>query len=415
MKRAALIPILKAALDALPAEPAAPAFVVDPATLGRYAGTYRAGAGGMTMTVSAQEGSLSAQVQGQPAFRLTPSAAGVFRVPEVNATLTFNERGGLVESMLLVQGPATIVLRARCPGTAPRRRIAHRARRTARTHRTHCTHCTHCTHRTQELAFVPRRGRRGNGDGQRAVTEWDVTSGKNIKWKTPIPGIANSSPITWGNRVFVTTAISKAGDKSFRTGLYGDVKPVDDLSEHEWKVYALDKATGKIVWERTAFSAAPKVKRHTKATQANSTPATDGRRIVAAFGSIGLLIAWDMNGKELWRADLGVLDSGWFFDPSFQWGHSSSPIIHRNSVILQADMQKGSYIAAWDLEYRQAALEDGARGRNTHVGHTCDRERAVGAKRARHKRHEDTRLRSRRPASCCGRSDRIPKSPSARR
>jgi outer membrane protein assembly factor BamB len=147
----------------------------------------------------------------------------------------------------------------------------------------------------------------------------------------------------------VTTAISKAGDKSFRTGLYGDVKPVEDLSEHEWKVYALDKPTGKIVWERTAFSGTPKVKRHTKATQANSTPATDGRRIVAAFGSIGLLIAWDMNGKELWRADTGVLDSGWFFDPSFQWGHSSSPIIHGNSVILQADMQKGSYIAAWDL------------------------------------------------------------------
>jgi outer membrane protein assembly factor BamB len=189
----------------------------------------------------------------------------------------------------------------------------------------------------------------GNGDGQRAVSEWDIASGKNIKWKTPIPGIANSSPITWGNRVFVTTAISKAGDKSFRTGLYGDVKPVEDLSEHEWKVYALDKATGKIMWERTAFSGTPKVKRHPKGTQANSTPATDGRRIVAAFGSIGWLIAWDMNGKELWRADLGILDSGWFFDPSFQWGHSSSPIIYRNSVILQADMQKGSYIAAWDL------------------------------------------------------------------
>ena len=121
------------------------------------------------------------------------------------------------------------------------------------------------------------------------------------------------------------------------------------MSEHEWKVYALEKATGKIVWERTAFTGTPKVKRHTKATQANSTPATDGRRIVAVFGSIGLLIAWDMNGKELWRANLGILDSGWFFDPSFQWGHSSSPIIYRNSVILQADMQKGSYVAAWDL------------------------------------------------------------------
>jgi len=346
MKRAALIPILKAALDALPAEAAPPAFAVDPATLGRYAGTYRADVGGMTMTVSAQEGSLNAQMQGQPAFRLTPSAAGVFRVPEVNATLTFNERGGLVESMLLEQGPAKIIFARVVPGTAAAAPSAPVASTSAPT----------SPIATADKPNAPRnwpsfRGEAGsgNGDGQRAVTEWDVTSGKNIKWKTPIPGIGNSSPITWGNRVFVTTAISKAGDKSFRTGLYGDVKPVDDLSEHEWKVYALDKATGKIVWERTAFTGTPKVKRHTKATQANSTPATDGRRIVAVFGSIGLLVAWDMNGKELWRADLGILDSGWFFDPSFQWGHSSSPIIHRNSVILQADMQKGSYIAAWDL------------------------------------------------------------------
>ena len=119
MKRAALIPILKAALDALPAEPAAPAFVVDPATLGRYAGTYRAGTAGMTMTVTVQEGTLTAQVPGQPAFRLTPSAAGVFRVPEVGATLTFTERGGPAESIQLVQGPATIVLARITPEQQP--------------------------------------------------------------------------------------------------------------------------------------------------------------------------------------------------------------------------------------------------------------------------------------------------------
>jgi outer membrane protein assembly factor BamB len=192
-------------------------------------------------------------------------------------------------------------------------------------------------------------GSAGNGDGQRAVTEWDVATGKNIKWKTPIPGIAVSSPIVWGDRVFATTAIGKAGDNTFRTGLYGDVKPVDDVSPHEFKIYSLDKATGKVVWERTAFSGAPKTKRHTKSSQASSTPATDGKRVVAVFGSAGLLVAWDFNGKELWRVDLGALDSGWFFDPAFQWGHSSSPIIYRNSVIVQADIQKNSYIAAWDL------------------------------------------------------------------
>jgi outer membrane protein assembly factor BamB len=189
----------------------------------------------------------------------------------------------------------------------------------------------------------------GNGDGQRAVTEWDTASGKNVKWKTPIPGIATSSPIVWGNRVFITTAVSRAGDNSIRTGLYGDVKPVDDLSPHEWKIYSLDKATGKILWERAAIIGAPRTKRHTKSSQAGSTPATDGRRVVAVFGSTGALIAWDFSGKELWRVDVGVLDSGWFFDPAFQWGHASSPIIYRNSVILQADVQKGSFLAAWDV------------------------------------------------------------------
>jgi outer membrane protein assembly factor BamB len=127
------------------------------------------------------------------------------------------------------------------------------------------------------------------------------------------------------------------------------VKPVDDLSEHEFKVYCLDKKTGKVLWDRTAHTGAPKVKRHTKSTQANSTPATDGKRVVAVFGSVGLLVTYDVSGKELWRTDLGVLDSGWFFDPTYQWGHSSSPVIYRNSVIVQADIQKGSYIAAWDL------------------------------------------------------------------
>ena len=159
MKRAALIPILKTALDALPAEPAAPAFVVDPATLGRYAGTYRAGADGMTMTVSVQEGSLTAQVQGQPAFRLTPSAAGVFRVPEVNATLTFNERAGLVESIQLVQGPATIVLARVTSTSAP---VARYGGQACRIHLRACgryggqAHRTHCP---PQLAFLPGRRR----------------------------------------------------------------------------------------------------------------------------------------------------------------------------------------------------------------------------------------------------------------
>jgi outer membrane protein assembly factor BamB len=189
----------------------------------------------------------------------------------------------------------------------------------------------------------------GNGDGQGAVTEWDAASGKHIKWKTPIPGFSTASHVVWGDRVFVVTAVSSGGDTTFRTGLYGDVTPVEDLSEHTWKVYGLDRTSGEILWEQTAFKGLPKVKRHTKSTQANSSPATDGRHVVAVFGSIGLMAAWDVDGKPLWTQDIGVIDNGWFFDPTYQWGHSSSPIIHDGKVILQADGQKNSYIAAYDV------------------------------------------------------------------
>jgi outer membrane protein assembly factor BamB len=345
MKREALAPVIKAALDKLPPE-TAPAFTVNPAALPKYAGNYRDAASGAAATVSVQNDALMLQMQGGPLVRLVPTAENVFRVVEVNATLTFNERGGLVESIGLVQGPANLLL-ARVTADAPAAPPAAAATAPATT----VPPPAPVTRATGPRNWPSFRGdgSAGNGDGQRAVAEWDVASGKNIKWKTPIPGIAVSSPIVWGNRIFATTSIGKAGDNSFRTGLYGDVKPVDDLSPHEWKIYSLDKVTGKILWERSAATGAPRTKRHTKSSQASSTPVTDGQRVVAVFGSAGAMIAWDYSGKELWRVNLGTLDSGWFFDPSFQWGHSSSPIIYRNSVILQADVQKGSYVAAWDV------------------------------------------------------------------
>ncbi len=302
MKRDALVAIIKPALDKLPPEPAAPAFAVNPATLPKYAGTYRDAASGAAATVSVQSDALMLQMQGGPLVRLVPSAENVFRVIEVNATLTFNERGGLVESIGLVQGPANLTLaRVAANAAAPPAAVAEAAPAT-----------TPPTAAPIVRPTGPRNwpsfrgdGSAGNGDGQRAVTEWDVASGKNIKWKTPIPGVAVSSPIVWGNRIFATTAISKAGDNSFRTGLYGDVKPVDDVSPHEWKIYSLDKATGKILWERSAVVGAPRTKRHTKSSQASSTPVTDGRRVVAVFGSAGVMIAWDYTGKELWRVNPG--------------------------------------------------------------------------------------------------------------
>jgi outer membrane protein assembly factor BamB len=188
----------------------------------------------------------------------------------------------------------------------------------------------------------------GVGDGAKPPVHWDGTKNTNVVWKTEIPGLSVSSPVVWGDRIFVTTAISSDAKQSLRTGLYGDTDSANDNSPHQWKVLALDKKTGKILWEQTAHQGMPKTKRHPKSSQASPTPATDGKVVVAYFGSEGLY-TYSVEGKLLWKKDLGLQNAGWFFDPDSEWGAASSPVIHKNTVILQCDRQKDSFIAAYDL------------------------------------------------------------------
>ena len=195
------------------------------------------------------------------------------------------------------------------------------------------------------------RGIRANGiaDGFSAPTTWNVAEGKGIAWKTPIPGLGHSSPVVWGDQIFITTSISGRKEAGLKVGLYGDIAPVEDDTPHEWRVYALDKKTGAIKWQHTAYTGVPKIKRHTKATHANSTVATDGQYLVAFFGSEGLY-GYDLNGKQLWKKDLGVLDAGFYMAPQAQWETGSSPVIHDGLVFIQADVQKGSFLAAFDVK-----------------------------------------------------------------
>src|SRR5438034_9208645 len=125
----------------------------------------------------------------------------------------------------------------------------------------------------------------GVAEGQPAPLKWNVSTGENVLWKAPVPGLAVSSPIVWGQRVFVSTAVGSDPNASIKTGLYGDVQPSSDLSKHSWRLLALDKATGKILWARTASEGIPKNKRHPKSSQASPTPATDGQRVIVSFGS----------------------------------------------------------------------------------------------------------------------------------
>jgi outer membrane protein assembly factor BamB len=186
-------------------------------------------------------------------------------------------------------------------------------------------------------------------EGEPVPSTWDLQAGKNVKWKAGIPGLGHSSPIVWQDHIFLTTAVSGQSDPQLRLGLYGDIASVSDSTEHKWMVYALDRKTGRIIWERVAHQGVPKVKRHTKSTHANCTPATDGKRLVVFFGSEGLF-CYDFSGKLLWSKNFGVLDSGFYIVPSAQWGFASSPIIYNDMVIVQCDVQKNSFVAAFDIK-----------------------------------------------------------------
>ena len=184
---------------------------------------------------------------------------------------------------------------------------------------------------------------------------WDLAKGTNIAWKTPIPGLAHSSPVIWGNRVFVTTAIPANDDSvMFRHG--ADANSTTDAINrstrddvmYTWRVYALDRETGKIVWNKAAHEGIPRSQRHVSQTQANSTPATDGTHLVVWFGSEGLY-CYGFNGALVWKKDFGPLKSGYVVDPSYEWNTASSPVIYKNLVILQVDLIKDSFIAAFDV------------------------------------------------------------------
>ena len=157
----------------------------------------------------------------------------------------------------------------------------------------------------------------------------------------------------------------------------------------------------------TAFKGAPKVKRHTKASQANSTPVTDGRRVVAIFGSIGMLAAWDMDGKPLWKTTSACSTAAGSSIRTTQWGHSSSPIIHGDKVIVQADRAEG--LVHRRLRRGRPARELAHRARrDLDLGH-ADRLPAPATANRSSPTGRRSAATTRRPASCCGRSGRTPK------
>lgn len=185
-------------------------------------------------------------------------------------------------------------------------------------------------------------------DNANLPESFDFIKGTNIKWKIEIPGMGLSSPVIWDNKIFITSAISKSDRSGLKPGLYGDVTPVKDSSVHDWKVYCFDKKSGKILWEKTSFTGVPKIKRHPKSTHANTSVATDGKHVVAFFGSEGLY-CYNIDGKLLWQKNLGVLKSVFFMMKNAEWEFASSPVIYNGVLIIQCDVLENSFVAAYDV------------------------------------------------------------------
>ena len=189
----------------------------------------------------------------------------------------------------------------------------------------------------------------GVAEGHPVPVKWDAERSENIRWKTYIPGLGHSSPVVWGNRIFITTAVQDKGQSSLKVGMYGDVRSAKEENVFSWHILCIDREAGKILWNRRSYMGKPKVKRHPKSSHANSTPCTDGNYVVAFFGSEGMY-CYDMEGNLIWEKDLGKLDWGFFRSPAAQWGGGTSPVIHEQMVIVQCDVQKNSFIAAFDLK-----------------------------------------------------------------
>jgi outer membrane protein assembly factor BamB len=195
------------------------------------------------------------------------------------------------------------------------------------------------------------RGANASGvqDGFTLPTRWnaDPQAGPiaGVRWKTPIPGLGHSSPIVWGDRIFVATAVRESGEAPLRLGLFGDSTGADDNISQRWMILCLAAKDGRVLWEKTTREGRPRAGRHVKATHANTTLATDGNTVVGFFGSEGVH-AYTLDGTHRWSRDLGTINVSKY---GIGWGFAASPTIHGDRVFLQCDAPDDPYLVALNL------------------------------------------------------------------
>ena len=194
---------------------------------------------------------------------------------------------------------------------------------------------------TSEKYWPQWRGPYATGVSKTAdpVVEWSET--KNIRWKVEIPGRGSGTPVIWGDKVFVLSAVPAGVNGAAAHDPRGGIQP---RVTHRFVIMALDRKTGKVIWERTSREVTPHEGSHPQwGTYASSSAMTDGRHVYAFFDSFGLY-AYDMDGKLLWEKDLG--------DKKMrqEFGEGQTPVLHGNRIVVQWDHQGPSFIAALDTQ-----------------------------------------------------------------
>ncbi len=191
-----------------------------------------------------------------------------------------------------------------------------------------------------------------NNDNLPSADNLPVTwnTSKNLLWHYEVPGSGWSSPVIWGNKVFVSTAVSDDPSQEQRTFLKdssnsgsrnqnsGNNKPAVEIS---YELYCLNLETGQLLWKRVAHKGVPFLPSRRENTHANETPVTDGKRVYVYFGMIGLY-CYDFDGKLVWQKDLGA------YPTESTWGASTSPLLWNDYLFMQIDNEEKSFLVAFD-------------------------------------------------------------------
>ena len=186
------------------------------------------------------------------------------------------------------------------------------------------------------------RGPLGTGVAPAAHPPVTWSEDSNVLWKIAIPGRGMSTPVMWGNRLYLTTAVphgdAVAASPGDDPGAHNNVPPA---RRHKYTVMAINRLDGRVLWETTVRDQQPHEATHSTGSWASHSPVTDGKRLYVSFGSAGIY-AMDLDGKVLWETDLGEMQT------RHTHGEGSSPALHGDSLVVNWDHQGPSFVTALD-------------------------------------------------------------------